>query len=627
MSAPPSPAMSATSSISLNTRRVHVRKGSMSAADPWGTHTELNMNPTLSSSCKLTIVRVNSPPPAHPLVLDEAPPSPQHRRHFGFGHSSLGHRRHGSNSSLGSNSSNKADAPRLSFASSSFAAPGSPGGSGSGQKDRPSSPTAFRSHSPTSGHRPSSSFSTSSRPRLTPDQLVNLARQATNPQASSSPAQSPYSPGNPPPPVLAGTSPASFTPLPDEIYLPFIDRPSEVKTLFSGPPSGRLLTLLAQTMTGGDKVEEDALFNTDPVRWLYPQLFYWLTQVDRDVAPDRVWVARARCCVMSHSELIWERIKGALGVPPELDTDAAAEDDGPVTIFTEFEFAHSPLDVAHPNSEGALPNEAASDRISPLPNTDYLSSSPPLLASGSPSGIYIEPVLAPSVDSPDMSVTDEHLLPPTRPGAHRMHNISEDVLEEKDEDAAEDANSLAVPPPTQSSVSAPPALATQPQPQVQGLRISTSPASPGLFATSPSAAPFHVPPHTLDDPAPARSRERDGSIGRYSFTAGGNSAPGYAGSAASSDVAYDAVAERGPGNPLFPSSFARLALGPTLSANNPQLRSPAPPPPPAFANPHAIRAGVRGRRGVPSWAESWDPSKHEYAVTVGSESSAGAIPA
>ena len=39
----------------------------------------------------------------------------------------------------------------------------------------------------------------------------------------------------------------------------------------------------------------------------------------------------------------------------------------------------------------------------------------------------------------------------------------------------------------------------------------------------------------------------------------------YAASNASSEV-YNVVGERGPGNPLFPTSFARLALGPTLSA-------------------------------------------------------------
>ncbi len=30
--------------------------------------------------------------------------------------------------------------------------------------------------------------------------------------------------------------------------------------------------------------------------------------------------------------------------------------------------------------------------------------------------------------------------------------------------------------------------------------------------------------------------------------------------------AYDMAGERGPGNPLFPTSFARLTLGPTLTA-------------------------------------------------------------
>ena len=103
--------------------------------------------------------------------------------------------------------------------------------------------------------------------------------------------------------------------------------------------------------------------------------------------------------------------------------------------------------------------------------------------------------------------------------------------------------------------------------------------------------------------------------------------------------------ERGPGNPLFPTNFARLALGPTLTAkyvlflfsshataasaddlhllSNPALRSRDLPPQPAFSNPHAIREGVlRGRRGKPSWADGWDPMKHEYAITA-SEGSGG----
>ncbi len=59
------------------------------------------------------------------------------------------------------------------------------------------------------------------------------------------------------------------------------------------------------------------------------------------------------------------------------------------------------------------------------------------------------------------------------------------------------------------------------------------------------------------------------------------------------------------------------------SVNNPALRSRDLPPRPAFSNPHSIREGVlRGRRGKPSWADSRDPTKREYAITA-SEGSGG----
>ncbi|KAI0309153.1 hypothetical protein OF83DRAFT_1089264, partial [Amylostereum chailletii] len=121
-------------------KRVLSRRGSLSAPDPWGSHLDLNMNPARSTSCKLTIVRVSDgPPPLQladappPLQLADAPPSPSHRRHFGFGHAhhpiahGHPHRRHGSNGLV--TSAGKPESPRLSFASASFAGPGSPTGS------------------------------------------------------------------------------------------------------------------------------------------------------------------------------------------------------------------------------------------------------------------------------------------------------------------------------------------------------------------------------------------------------------------------------------------------------------------------------------------------------------------
>ncbi|THH10947.1 hypothetical protein EW146_g8211 [Bondarzewia mesenterica] len=627
-----SPSIGPIISPLMPSRRVSSRRGSMSASDPWGAHTELNMNPSRATSSKLTIVRVNSPP----FQLDDTPPSPQQRRVFGFG----SHRRHGSSSSLGSSSSisgvAKPEGARLSFASASFAAPGSPTGTGSKDSNsRPTSPTLTRPRSPGgSGHRHAAS--SISIPRLSADQLVTLAHQSCNPHVASTPSQSPQLPGHSP--VSAATSHASFTPLPDDIYLPFIDRAAEVSLLFSGPPDAKLLTLLAQTFhstSAQDARTTDtpstSVFIVDPKKWTFPQFDYWLKHVDRDVAPDALWVFHTRRCVLAHSELIWERMKGALGVPPELDIDS--EDIDSTIMFSTFEFvppSSQPMEVAAGLVTEGMAGARSSEPHFAMP-TDRGSVSPEVLpkslsplSSGeqqtySSDDLTIEPVFA------STSPPTEHEHPPTRPGAHRMVDISEDVRETEEEDDSFGPALVAPSPPKEV---------------VQGLRISTAAASPDLFASnSPSARPRslspivpsgsltssnprHISPNALDErdaSLPAKDRDGDsvrrGSAGQYH----------YAASNASSDVPYDMVGERGPGNPLFPSSFARLALGPTLSANNPSLRSPTAPPPSAFSNPHAIQMGVRGRRAVPSWAEGWDPSKHEYAVSFASGDSVSGL--
>ncbi|CAE7065131.1 unnamed protein product [Rhizoctonia solani] len=74
--------------------------------------------------------------------------------------------------------------------------------------------------------------------------------------------------------------------------------------------------------------------------------------------------------------------------------------------------------------------------------------------------------------------------------------------------------------------------------------------------------------------------------------------------------AWDPATERGPGNPIFPSSFARLSLGPTLIANNPNHRNAAP----ASAYPP-----FRYLRERYKWARPG--SENDFAVTIASESS------
>ena len=603
------PSLSGPSSpIQSHHGRVQHRRGSTSAADPWGNHLQLNMNPSRTTTCKLTIVRVN---PIPPIQLDEPPPSPQQRRHVGFSaHSQNVHRR------FGSHSTGKGENTRMSFASASFAPPGSTSGPG------------LRSGSPTHGHGHSLHRRSSvPKPRLSADQLVSLAQQSCNPQSVPS---SPRTPGG----SLAATSgsgPNSFAAIPDDVFLPFVDRTEEVRALFTSPqPGARLLALLAQTFPSKSvpesPVTDESVFGTDPRQWSFAQLEYWVKQVDRDVAPDEVWVGLIRRCVLYRSELIWERIKGALGAPPELDPDGFERDpytvDDPV-IFKSLKLDHS-SDDSDPGTRLTESPVQAFD-AGPQPTPDHASeSNVSVPAADSPeiSALSIEPVLM------TKSPAAEHDHPPTRPGGHRMHDISEDVGEENEDEAT----------PTPEPVSSSP----HPREIIRGLCISTGPALPGLFSTEPGQVV----------PTPPSRAMSLSSMPQHQSTQVASSPPkrrwSYAASNSSSE-AYDMVGERGPGNPLFPTNFARLALGPTLTAkyvlflsfifssramtaaladelhihSNPALRSRDFPPQPAFSNPHAIREGVlRGRRGKPSWADGWDPTKHEYAITA-SEGSGG----
>lgn len=529
-SPPLSPPPSGPSSP-IQSRRAQQRRGSTtSATDPWGNHLELNMNPGRTTSCKLTIVRVN---PAPPIQLDEQPPSPQHRRHLSLGsHSQNSHRR-----GTGKGGENT----RMSFASASFAPPGSSSGSG----PRPGSPTYGQGHGL---HRHSSV----PKLRLSADQLVSLAQQSCNPQSA------PISPHTAGGAAMARSGRTSFTAIPDDVFLPFVDRADEVKALFTSPqPGARLFALLAQTFpprsSSEPPVTDEAVFGTDSRQWSSAQLEYWVKQVDRDIAPDEVWVGLIRRCVLYHSELIWERIKGALGAPPELDPGDFEEDpfivDGPV-IFKNLNLDSS-RDLAPSLSESPTPDidtelQLTPDHVSES-NTSAAGDPPPVV-----SALSIEPVLL------STSPVAEHVHPPTRPGGQRMHDISEDIREESDEDE-------------EDQEPAEPALSSHEI--IQGLRISTVPAQPGHFATesgqacAPSRASSMssvtqqqlLPTQVLAENSSSPPKGSDLMVGssrrRWS----------YAASNASSEV-YDVVGERGPGNPLFPTSFARLALGPTLTA-------------------------------------------------------------
>ena len=410
----------------------------------------------------------------------------------------------------------------MSFAFTTF---GQTNGSNSGR----SSPTSGRqtpgspgSHSPQ--QRKIASFS---KPRLTPEQVIELAKSSTHPKSAPSNAGAS--------PIPASVSAPNFTPLPDDVYLPFIDRPAEVSALISTPPTAKLFTLLTQAfplharqpdlnVTLADFAEKD------PKSWTHAQLEHWFRCVDRDAASDREWAAKARACVHSHSELIWERIKGALGVPPELDgcEEEMEEDDIGGLDARMADFVLSPIDTTgKPDFSSAAhsPVHGFADVF----DEDF--DSPP---------ISIEPVFA----------TDPNASPPVDPQIG-LGDISE-AAEDEAENA--DAEGTSSPPPKQEEV-------------VHGLRISTSFSSPisHLQGNTPPVLASPIPPggtNSSSNPEGGYTLRRSNSSSS-SIHIDGRFSPYSAYRGAHHDDHHTPI-ERGPGSPLFPSNFANLAAGPTL---------------------------------------------------------------
>lgn len=193
--------------------------------------------------------------------------------------------------------------------------------------------------------------------------------------------------------------------------------------------------------------------------------------------------------MLVRSELIWSRLKAALGVPPELEEDEEEYDDDEEERVADYDY---------PEEE----REA-----------------------------WLEPIY----DGERTKCVASPVISPNNPFDHGMEAIGEGAEDEdtaeKDKASVEDAARA-----------------------IHGLRLSApmievdiprsprpvSPVVPVRRALSSTAAP--------DDQASARRREA------------------IAAAAGPGRVRRSAQQERGTGDPLFPSSFATLTMGPSLVA-------------------------------------------------------------
>ncbi|KAA1472676.1 hypothetical protein DENSPDRAFT_839021 [Dentipellis sp. KUC8613] len=339
------------SSHAQHPRSLSTRRGSVSAADPYAVRPEVTDSPPRHLSSRLTILRVvpddaeeysstnpnNDILPAGPYIGRRAnlerPSSPNYRR----------------------TSQNDPSPNRLSFASSSFS-----------QDRTPSSPQQSLS---TVGRRRSSLIGS---PRghpapLTPREVYNLAHSPVLTKASpiedldAIPRLSPSAlsvTGTQYPADRPKIEQPHIVPIPDNQFLPFIDRPTEVAAFLSTEPTNRLMALLQHAFPPDLRLKpsrpedqslaaptspaafapafQSALQRSkgqaahefgDPETWSYETLLEWMCRVPREQANDLTWVLAVRRCVMAHNEQICVSLLSALGVPLEgletLEAEAA----------------------------------------------------------------------------------------------------------------------------------------------------------------------------------------------------------------------------------------------------------------------------------------------------------------
>ncbi|KEP51901.1 hypothetical protein V565_053800 [Rhizoctonia solani 123E] len=406
-----------------------------------------------------------------------------------------------------------------------------------------------------------------------------------------------------------------------------------------------------------------------PTQWTYAQLITHLTQTTREQLPDKEWVLFARACIRNRSEALWERVKGCLGVPNDIYEDEAVEEDdeeespiGPVGISdlanlspvarfkalrdTDSPAAGSdraPSDDEHEPEAWIEPvfsggPSSARGSVSNSP-TNYFTGATGLgggrgdskswagSMSGRSDGGRMEQIgeeeeedggdAGTPVDrthEPDSPVIGLRIMTaPMSPGFHPAHAS---------------ASNAGTPSPAPITGETTPGGGVP----ILGAGTGSGTTSPAPASPSPSIHQFLGPPlpkarggawiSPLSNTISTGSKGLSGMGGRSG--AGWNSptsgsGPGSSGGGWNSPLsrgnrgsrgAWDPATERGPGNPIFPSSFARLSLGPTLIANNPNHRNPAP----ASAYPPFRYLRDRYKLARPG-------SENDFAVTIASESS------
>jgi hypothetical protein len=177
----------------------------------------------------------------------------------------------------------------------------------------------------------------------TPDEVVSIARGLSSPvaapedgfksaelkrrksaSAASRRSSGIASTGTSPDPVPVALEPVEYVQLDDETLLPFVDRPSEVIELMRHPSNEKLFKLLKAAFPKSAAARKNWQ-EIAPEEWNWEEFIKHLTQTDRIECPDYAWVFRARQAVRKNSVALWEKLGVCLGCDGDL-LNAGGED-------------------------------------------------------------------------------------------------------------------------------------------------------------------------------------------------------------------------------------------------------------------------------------------------------------
>jgi len=241
---------------------------------------------------------------------------------------------------LGDNPATSNHGPRRSFAASSFAgfAPLAPMRSPS---------ASYSPGGPDAVHRITQLYGTDNdvgiqRKTLTPEEVVEVARGLSSPvmvpeggfkqtelkrRKSAGPAnrRTQQEAAQPENPPVA-LEPVDYVQLDDETLLPFVDRPAEVAELLKHPSNEKMFKALRAAFPKTPARQHWQAMK--PEEWNWDEFCMHLTILSRAECPDYAWVFRARQAVRQRSVALWEKVGVCLGCDGDL-LNAGGEDDIP----------------------------------------------------------------------------------------------------------------------------------------------------------------------------------------------------------------------------------------------------------------------------------------------------------